>query len=62
VKPADAVDLDRLVGVFLELVAIDNPTGQEEAIPASSREVILIGCRGGLRRWILEQFNRKAPR
>ncbi len=29
---ADAVDRDRLVDTFLELVAIDSPTGQEEAI------------------------------
>jgi hypothetical protein len=29
---ADAVDRDRLVATFLELVAIDSPTGHEEKI------------------------------
>jgi hypothetical protein len=34
---ADAVDRDRLVRTFLELVAIDSPTGHEEGIGRSWR-------------------------
>ena len=38
----DAVDRDRLVRTFLELVAIDSPTGHEEGIAT--------GAGGALRR------------
>ncbi|WP_323098534.1 M20/M25/M40 family metallo-hydrolase [Intrasporangium sp. YIM S08009] len=44
-RPADAVDRDRLLATFLELVAIDSPTGHEqqigEVLAARFRE---LGC------------------
>jgi tripeptide aminopeptidase len=33
-RPADAVDRDRLLATFLELLAVDSPTGHEEEIGA----------------------------
>jgi tripeptide aminopeptidase len=43
--PSDAVNRDRLLATFFELVLIDSPTGEEEAIGEElKRQLLQLGC------------------